>query len=109
MLYEAVLNGGTETVTFETWVIPQHYMTILIDTGPGGRLKVGSLSTSLPTHENFTLFNTRVAQKVMPHVFFLGNYLFRKYEIHAHYNWTFPLHMLFFHIISVCVYGLKPA
>ena len=49
---------------------------------------------------------TRVAQKVMPYIFFLGNYLFRMYEIHAQYNWMFPLHMLFFHIISVYVYGL---
>ena len=30
--------------------------------------------------------DTRVAQKVMPHIFFLGNYLFRMYEIHAQYN-----------------------
>ena len=52
---------------------------------------------------------TRVAQKVMPHIFFLGNYLFRMYEIHAQYNWMFPLHMLFFHIISVYVYGLTLA
>ena len=51
MLFEAVINGGTETVTFETWVMPQHYMTILKDTGPGGRLKVGSLFTLLPTRE----------------------------------------------------------
>jgi hypothetical protein len=29
---------------------------------------------------------TRVAQKVMPHFFFLGNYLFRMYEIHARYE-----------------------
>ena len=43
------------------------------------------------------------------HFFFLGNYLFRMYEIHAQYNWTFPLHMLFFQIISVYVYGLTPA
>jgi hypothetical protein len=41
---------------------------------------------------------TRVAQKVMPHILFLGNYLFRIYEIHAEYNWMFPLHMLFFHM-----------
>jgi hypothetical protein len=33
--------------------------------------------------------------------FFLGNYLFRMYEIHVQYNWMFPLHMLFFHIISI--------
>jgi hypothetical protein len=39
---------------------------------------------------------TRVAQKVRPHIFFLGSYLFRMYEIHAQYNWMFPLHMLFF-------------
>jgi hypothetical protein len=51
---------------------------------------------------------TRVAQKVMPHIFFLRNYLFRMYEIHAQYNWMFPLHVLFFHIISVYVYGLTP-
>ena len=44
---------------------------------------------------------TRVAQKVMPHIFFLGNYLFKMYEIHAQYNWMFPLHMLFFHITSI--------
>jgi hypothetical protein len=48
--------------------------------------------------ENFEI--TRVAQKVMPHISFLGNYLFRMYEIHAQYNWMFPLHMLFFHMIS---------
>ena len=58
MLYEAVLNGGTETVTFETRVMPQHYMTVLKDTGPGGRLKVGSLFTSLPTREYVALPNT---------------------------------------------------
>jgi hypothetical protein len=58
VLYEAVLNGGTGTVTFETWVVPQHYMTILKDTGPGGRLKVGSLFTSLPTRENVAFPNT---------------------------------------------------
>jgi hypothetical protein len=52
---------------------------------------------------------TRVAQKVMPHFFFLRNYLFRMCEIHAQYNWMFPLHMLFFHIISIYVYGLTPA
>jgi hypothetical protein len=52
---------------------------------------------------------TRVAQKVMPHIFFLGNYLFRMYEIHAQYNWMFPLHVLFFHIISIYVYGRTPA
>jgi hypothetical protein len=52
---------------------------------------------------------TRVAQKVMPHIFFLGNYLIRMYEIHAQYNWMFPLHMLLFHIISIYVYGLTPA
>jgi hypothetical protein len=52
-----------------------------------------------------TLYNeylvTRVAQKVMPHIFFLGNCLLRMYEIHAQYNWMFPLHMLFFYIISI--------
>jgi hypothetical protein len=42
--------------------------------------------------------NTRVAQKVMPNIFFFGNYLFRTYEIHTQYIWTFPLHMLFFHM-----------
>jgi hypothetical protein len=42
-----------------------------------------------------------------PH-FFLGNYLFRMYEIHEQYNWMFPLHMLFFHVISIYVYGLTP-
>ena len=52
---------------------------------------------------------TKVAQKVMPHIFFLGNYLFRVCEIHAQYNWMFSLHMLFFHIISAYVYGLTPA
>ena len=31
------------------------------------------------------------------------------YEIHAQYNWMFPLHVLFFHVISVYVYGLMPA
>lgn len=40
MLYEAVVNGGSETVIFETWVQPQHYMTVLKDTEPSGRLKV---------------------------------------------------------------------
>jgi hypothetical protein len=45
----------------------------------------------------------------MPHILFLGNYLFRMYEIHAQYNWMFHLHMLFFHIISTYVYGLTPA
>ena len=33
----------------------------------------------------------------MPHIFFLGNYLFRMYEIHAQYNWMFPLHVIFPH------------
>ena len=50
----------------------------------------------------------RVTQKVMAHIFFLGNYLFRMYEIHAQYNWMFPLHMLFFHIISVLHVRLRP-
>ena len=45
--------------------------------------------------------STRVAQKVMPHIFFLGNYLIRMYETHAQYNWMFPLYVLFFHIISI--------
>jgi hypothetical protein len=53
--------------------------------------------------------HTRVAQKVTPHIFFLENYLLRMYEIHAQYNWMFPLHILFFHIISIKVYGLTPA
>jgi len=44
----------------------------------------------------------------VPH-FFLGNYLFRMYEIQAQYNWVFPLHILFFHTISSFVYGLMPA
>jgi hypothetical protein len=52
---------------------------------------------------------TRVAQKVIPHILFLGNYLFRMHEIHAQYNWMFPLHMLFFRIISIYVYGPPPA
>jgi hypothetical protein len=54
---------------------------------------------------------TRVVQKVMPHIFFLGNYLccMKMYEIHAQYNWMFPLHMLFFHISSIYVYDLTPA
>jgi hypothetical protein len=55
------------------------------------------------------LQDTRAAQKVMPHIFFLGNYLFRMYEIHPQYNWMIPLHMLFFHIISIYVYGPTPA
>jgi hypothetical protein len=33
----------------------------------------------------------------MPHISFLGNYLFRMYEIHAQYNWMFPLHVIFPH------------
>jgi hypothetical protein len=45
----------------------------------------------------------------MPHIFFSGNYLLRMYEIHAQYNWMFHLHMWFFHIISIYVYGLTPA
>ena len=55
------------------------------------------------THQlmHFQYNNTRVAQKVMPHIFFLGNYLIRMYETHAQYNWMFPLHVLFFHIISI--------
>ena len=44
----------------------------------------------------------------MPHIFFLRNYLFRTYEIHTQYNWMSPLHMLFFHVTSIYVYGLKP-
>ena len=31
------------------------------------------------------------------------------YEIHAQYNWMFPLHKLFFHLTSIYVYGLTPA
>jgi hypothetical protein len=31
------------------------------------------------------------------------------YEIHAQYKWMFPLHVLFFHIISIYVYSLTPA
>jgi len=53
--------------------------------------------------------STKAAQKVMPRIYFLGNYLFRMYEIHAQYNWMFPLHMRFFHVISIYVYGLTPA
>jgi hypothetical protein len=45
----------------------------------------------------------------MPHIFFFGNYLSIMYEIHAQYNWMFPLHMLFFHILSIYFYGLTPA
>ena len=52
---------------------------------------------------------TRGAQKVSPTFFFLGKHLLRMYAIHAQYNWMFPLHMLFFHIISIYVYGLTPA
>ena len=56
-------------------------------------------------HVNFYLkmysLHMRVAQKVIPHIFFLGNYLIRMYETHAQYNWMFPLHVLFFHIISI--------
>ena len=51
---------------------------------------------------------TRGVQKVMSHIFFLGNYLLRMYAIHAQYNWMFPLHMWFFHIISIYVYSLTP-
>ena len=37
--------------------------------------------------KNLDCFNcTRVAQKVMPHISFLGNYLIRIYETHAQYN-----------------------
>jgi len=50
----------------------------------------------------------KVGQKVMPHIFFLGNGLFSMYEIHTWCNWMFPLHMLFFHIISIYVYSLMP-
>jgi len=51
----------------------------------------------------------KIAQEVMPHIFFfVGNFLFRMYEIHAQHNWMFPLHMLFFHIISINIYGLTP-
>jgi hypothetical protein len=56
-----------------------------------------------------TYINTRVAQKVMSHFFFLGKYIFRMYEIDAQYNWMCPVHMLFFHIISIYVYDLTPA
>jgi len=45
----------------------------------------------------------------MLYILFLGNYLFRMYSIHAQYTWMFPLHMLFFHIISIYVYDLTPA
>jgi len=54
-------------------------------------------------------YDTRVAQKVMSHIFFSGNYLFRMYEIQAQYNWMLYLHMLFFHIISMYAYGLTSA
>ena len=43
-----------------------------------------------------------------PH-FCLECYLLRMYEIHAQYNWMFPLHMLFFHITSIYVCDLTPA
>jgi len=33
----------------------------------------------------------------MPHIFFLANYLFKMYEIHAQYNWMFPIHVIFPH------------
>ena len=50
----------------------------------------------------------KVAQKVMPHIFFLGNYLFKMYEIHDNITGCF-LYTLFFHIISIYVYSLMPA
>ena len=45
----------------------------------------------------------------MPHTFFLGYYTFRTYAIHAQYKQMFPSHTLFFHLISIYVYGLTPA
>jgi len=47
-------------------------------------------------------------RKQCPTFFFLVNYLFRMYEIHGQCNWMFPLHTLFFHIISIYVYSLMP-
>jgi hypothetical protein len=37
--------------------------------------------------------------------FFLRNYLFRMYEIHAQYNWMFPLHVIFPHNLHL---SLRP-
>jgi hypothetical protein len=68
--------------------------------GVGGNIVAVSMSAA--TYEGCSESNA-------PHFFFLGNYLFRMYEIHAQYNWMFPLHMLFFHIILIYVYGLTPA
>jgi hypothetical protein len=30
------------------------------------------------------------------------------FEIHAQYNWMFPVHVLLFHTVSIYVYGLMP-
>ena len=48
--------------------------------------------------------STKVAQKVMPHIFLLRNYLFRMYEIHAQYNRMFPLHVIFPHNLHLRIW-----
>jgi hypothetical protein len=70
---------------------------------------IGTIPSETQLIVNVVIGYMRVAQTVMPHILFLGNYLFRMYEIHAQYNWMFPLHMLFFHIISIYVYSPTPA
>jgi hypothetical protein len=72
-------------------------------------IKFCSLNLHLHLPSQLSQTFTRAAQKVMPHIFILGNYLFRMYAIHAQYNWMFLLHMLFFHIISIYICGLMPA
>ena len=66
------------------------------------------LLTTLPDDGKHKTKYEGCSESNAPHFFFLGNYLLRMYEIHVQYNWMFPLHMLFFHIISIYVYGLTP-
>ncbi|XP_069701482.1 xylosyltransferase oxt [Periplaneta americana] len=54
VLYEALLNGGTRTVVFETWVQPQHYMTILKEAGLGGRVKSLLISSDYDQKEQMS-------------------------------------------------------
>jgi len=84
--------------------LPSHlflnFPVVLLPPRPSSRICFGIPLSNILT--------TKVAQKVIPHISSLGNYLFRIYEIHAQYNWMFPVCILFFHIISIYVYSLMP-
>jgi hypothetical protein len=84
------------------------YWRLLVGSQPVS-IKFFSLTLHLHLPSQLSQTFMRAAQKVMHHIFILGNYLFRMYAIHTQYNWMFLLRMLFFHIIYIYVYGLMLA